>query len=53
MIYLNSTQYRIRNNNRPEHSAENTVDYKKHTSDKVHDPDFPEIFKNKAQHNKK
>lgn len=35
MIYLNKTKNRIRDDDRPKHSAENTIDHKADTTNEV------------------
>lgn len=52
MVNLDKTDQAVRDDHGPEHSAVDSVDYKADTADHIHDPDFPDIFQYKAQHNK-
>lgn len=52
MIYLDKTDQPVRDDDRPEHSAEYPVNNKADTADHIDNPDFPDVFEYKAQHDK-
>ncbi len=52
MINLDEADQSVRDDDRPEHSAVDSVDHKADTADHIHDPDFPDVFQYKAQHDK-
>ena len=52
MVHLYETDQTVRDDYRPEHSAENSIDHEADTTDHIHDPDFPDVFQYEAQHNK-
>lgn len=53
MIDLNQADEPVRYNYRPKHPAEDPVDDKADTADHIDDPDFPYVFQDKTQYNKK
>lgn len=53
MIHLYETDERIRDDNRPEQPAENTVNYKAYTADHIDNPDLSYILQYKTQYDKK
>jgi len=53
MVNLYKTDQSVRNNNRPKHSAEDTIDNKTDTADHVYNPDFSNIFQYETQHDEK
>lgn len=52
MVNLYETDQSVRNDYRPKHSAEDSIDHKADTADHVHDPDFPDVFQYEAQYDK-
>ena len=52
MINLYKTNQPVRNNDRPEHPAENTINDKTDASYHIDNPDFSHIFQDEAQYNK-
>jgi hypothetical protein len=53
MINLYETDQRVRDDNRPEHSAENTVNNETYTADHVDNSDLSYILQYETQYNKK
>ncbi len=53
MINLDETDKCIWDNNRPKHSAENTVNDKAYTADHIDNSDFSDIFQDETQYDKK
>lgn len=53
MIDLYETDQPVRNDYRPKHSAEDTVNDKTDTAYHINDSDFSYLFQYKTQHDKK
>lgn len=52
MINLDKADKSIRNNNRPKHTVEETINDKADTAYHIHNSDFSYIFQYEAQNNK-
>lgn len=52
MVNLYKTDESVRDDNRPKHSAEDSVDHKADTANHINDSDFSDVFQYKAQHDK-
>lgn len=53
MINLDNAKYGVRNYNWPKIIAENPINNKENTTDKINNPDFSDIFQYKTENNKK
>lgn len=53
MINLYEANQGIWENNRPQYSTEDPVNDKAYTPDHINNSDFPNIFQNETQYNKK
>lgn len=53
MVDLDKANEPVRDNHRPQHPTEYSIDDKTDTSDQIDNPDFSYILQNKTQHYKK
>lgn len=52
MVNLYETDESVRDDNRPKHSTEDSVDHKANAANHIYNPDFSDIFQYKTQHDK-